>query len=202
MSNKGIFCLEGLWESDLRSPSSIQPLLAFLKQNEQISFIYGVCKTPEELLFYLSKFTKKIYKNYPILYLAFHGESGSLVLGGGRKYSLEKMGELLKGKCKKKIILFGSCSFLGASEKAIAEFLNDTEALAVLGYTNDVDWMRSSAFEMLLLSELQENEFDGRGIKAIEKKLSHLAEAFRSNDRDKNINFRIEIRKSTAPRSK
>jgi hypothetical protein len=202
MSNKGIFCLEGLWESDLRRPSSIQPLLSFLKQNEQISFIYGVCKTPEELLFYLSKFTNKIYKNYPILYLAFHGESGNLVLGGGRKYSLEEMGELLKGKCKKKIILFGSCSFLGASEKAIAEFLNDTEALAVLGYTNDVDWMRSSAFEMLLLSELQENEFDGRGIKAIEKKLSHLAETFRSNDRDKNIDFRIEVRKATAPRSK
>jgi len=43
---------------------------------------------------------------------------------------------------------------------------------------SDVEWMRSAAFELLLLNEIQENEFSGRGINAIHKKATQLSKSF------------------------
>lgn len=63
MPSKGIFCLEGLWETDLRKPSTVQPILAFLKQNAGISYIYRDCGTHEKFKFYLSKFPQSQYKD-------------------------------------------------------------------------------------------------------------------------------------------
>lgn len=179
MKHKGVFCLEGLWENDLRKPSTIQPLLAFLKQNAEIPYIYRDCGTLGEFEFYISKFPQSQYKYYPILYLAFHGEPGKILLSGKQEYSITAIGELLNGKCKGQIILIGSCSALDIDKRILKTFLKKSGALAVLGYTNDVHWMRSSAFEMLILSELQENVFNGNGIKSIATKCNQLAKAFK-----------------------
>lgn len=183
--------MEGPWENDLRKPSTVQPLLAFLKQNSEISYIYRDCGTLGEFEFYLSKFPQSQYKNYPILYLAFHGEPGKILLSGRQEYAITAIGEFLQGKCKGKIILLGSCSVLDIDKRILKTFLKKSSALAVLGYTNDVHWMRSSAFEMLLLSELQGNVFNGKGIKAITNKCTQLAKAFKHKEKDKNINFRM-----------
>jgi hypothetical protein len=191
MTKKGIFCLEGLWEDDLKKPSTIQPLLAFLKQNTEIPYIYRDCATAHELNFYLSKFTQERYKDYPILYLAFHGEPGQLSISRKENYLILDFGEFLDGKCKGKIILLGSCSVLDMDKRFLKRFLNDSGALAVMGYTNSVDWMRSSAFEMLLLLVLQENVFNGHGIKSITEKCSQLARSFKNKDKEKDIQFRM-----------
>jgi hypothetical protein len=42
-----------------------------------------------------------------------------------------------------------------------------------------------------LLSELQDNAFDGRGIRTIVHKCTTLAKAFKASDPDKDIHFRI-----------
>ena len=191
MSNKGVFCLEGLWKNDLRTPSTVQPLLAFLKQNTEIPYIYRDCGTLSEFEFYISKFSQSQYKSYPILYLAFHGKPGKILLSGRQEYQITAIGEFLNGKCRGRIILIGSCSVLDIDKRILKTFLRKSGALAVLGYTNDVHWMRSSAFEMLILSELQENTFNGNGIKAIVKKCSRLAKAFKHQDKNKNIEFRM-----------
>ena len=194
-STKGIFCLEGLWENDLKKPSSVLPLLLFLKQNAEIPYIYRDCATPEELDFYLKKFTLSKYKDYPILYLAFHGEQERLTLPGKSDYSLEKLGEKLKDQCKGKIIFLGSCSVLDVHKSKIKQLLKDTGALAILGYKNDVNWLRSSAFEMLILSELQENVFTGKGIDALVKKCSQIAKSFKHSEKGKDIEFRMVSKK-------
>ena len=188
---KGIFCLEGLWESDLKKPSTVLPLLEFLKQNADIPYIYRDCGTQAEFEFYLKKFPQAQYRGYPILYLAFHGEPGQIVLGGKDRYSIEDIGEYLNGQCKSQIVLIGSCSVMDIDKRKLKKFLKETEALAVLGYSNDVPFLRSSAFEMLLLSELQENAFDGNGIKAIARKCHDLAKSFRHSESDKDIEFRM-----------
>ena len=191
MSRKGIFCLEGLWENDLTKPSTIQPLLAFLKQNIQIPYIYRDCGTINEFEFYLSKFGQKTYRNYPILYLAFHGEPGRIFISGNKTYAIPEIGRFLEGRCGGKIILIASCSVLNIDTRILKRFLRTSGALAVLGYTNDVDWMRSSTFEMLILSTLQENVFDGHGIPAITRKCRQLAKSFRHQDTAQNIQFRM-----------
>ena len=194
MNNKGVFCLEGLWENDLKKPSTIQPLLGFLKQNASIPYIYRDCGTLNEFEFYISKFPQHQYKDYPILYLAFHGEPGKILLSAKQEYAITEIGELLKGRCKGQIILIGSCSVLDIDKRILKTFLKVSGALAVLGYTNNVHWMRSSAFEMLILSELQENSFNGNGIKAIANKCTQLGKAFKHKDKDKNIDFRMVSR--------
>jgi hypothetical protein len=184
MPAKGIFCIEGLWENDLKQKSTVQPILDLLHLNEKIPYICRDSATIEELEFYLKKWTQKAYKKYPILYLAFHGEENEIV-PGRRNYSMDDLRDLVKGQCKNKILIFASCSTVSIDKRKLKTFLKVTDALAVCGYKNDVDWMKSTAFELLLLSTLQENHFDGRGIDAIQRKTVEISRMF------KNLEYRI-----------
>jgi hypothetical protein len=175
---KGIFCLEGLWDTDLRKTSTVRPILELLRANCDIEYIYRDCATREEFEFYIKKWSQKTYNAYPVLYLAFHGEEFGLRIGS-YPYDLDDLANLLEKKCYHRIIIFGSCSTLRVDKRHLKRFLRKTEALAICGYRTDIDWMRSAAFELLLLSEIKENKFDGRGIKAIERKVSEVAKLFR-----------------------
>lgn len=170
MSTKGIFCLEGLWEPKLTDKSTVLPLLQLLEANSGIKFIHRDCATVEELEFYLKKWGQAAYNAYPILYLAFHGEAGEIWVD--KKYSIDQLAESLSGTCERSIIYFGSCSTLDVDKRHLKRFLKQTNALAVCGYKNEVDWMRSAAFDLLAFGAMQENEFSGRGIRAIQRKIS------------------------------
>jgi len=191
MAAKGIFCLEGLWQTDLRKASTVQPILAFLQQNIGIPYIYRDCGTQEEFKFYLSKFSRARYRDYPILYLAFHGEPGKILISRKTSLSLADIGELLGNQCKGRLVIIGSCSVLDINKRILKAFLKSTGAFAVCGYRNDVDWVRSTAFELLLLTELQDNMFDGRGVKSIVAKCNALSRRFVDSDKHKDISFRI-----------
>lgn len=193
---KGVFCLEGLWNTDLKNHSTVQPLLAFLKQNANIPYIYGDVGTPQEFEFYISKFSQKGYINYPILYLAFHGnESGGILeLSGKTKYTISEIGDKLKGKCENKIILIASCNALKVDSRILKKFLEKSGALAICGYTNRVHWMRSSAFEMLLFDELQDREKVDNTIEAKVKRCMQLAKVFRHTDELMHVGFKMVSR--------
>ena len=54
-----------------------------------------------------------------------------------------------------RILHFGSCSTLATDhEDEIKQFLKQTKIKAVCGYRNDVDWLESAAFEVLLIDAL------------------------------------------------
>lgn len=170
MGKKGIFCIEGLWDTDLKDKSTVRPILELLQAREQIPFIYRDCATVEELEFYAKMWTLRKYESFPILYLAFHGKQ-NLIMIGSEEYSLKDLTELLKGRCYNTIIIFGSCSTLDIRKNVLSKFLRATDALAVCGYRNDVDWLEATAFELLLLAAMQDNEFSGRGIPSIHKRI-------------------------------
>ena len=174
---KGIFCMEGLWDQDLRAGSTVRPLLELLRLNEEIEYIHREYATREELEFYLHKWTQKRYDAYPILYLASHGKEGGIELGG-EIYSVEALSDLLASKCANRLIIFSSCSTMNISKQQLELILERTGALAVCGYRVDVDWLRSTAFELLLLSKMQDNEFSGRGIESIFRQAEETAKAF------------------------
>jgi hypothetical protein len=102
---RGIFCIEGLWEEDLRKTSTVQPILFLLKQNQKIPFIYRDCAVKKEFQYYISKFPDN--KHYPILYLAMHDDNGTVRIRSGSlkatELTISDIGDLLKGKCKNKI---------------------------------------------------------------------------------------------------
>jgi len=177
----GIFCLEGLWEDDLRKKPTVEPVLSLLKQIKDVPYIYRDCATPEEFAFYVKKWVQKKYKGYPILYLAFHGENGRICISKGG-YDLDEVSELLSKKCKGTVIVIGSCNTLNIDKRHLNRFLGTTGALAVCGYKTEVDFLPSTAFELLLLDTLQENKFDGRGIVSMETKVKKLASSFKKLD--------------------
>ena len=181
---KGIFCIEGLWNSDLKKKSSTRPILELLSVNTETPYIHRDCATNEELEYYLNTWIQEEYSDYPILYLAFHGTEAE-ISSGNCKYSLEQLAGKLEGKCQKRLIMLGSCSVLNIDKRYLKNFLNRTKAFAICGYKIDVDWMKSTAFELLLLHTLQENVFDGRGLPAIIEKTNLLSNSF------KELNFRI-----------
>ncbi|MCK4414140.1 MAG: hypothetical protein KAY32_11395 [Candidatus Eisenbacteria sp.] len=174
---KGIFCIEGLWDSDLRVTSTVRPLLELLRLNEGVNHIHREYATRDEFEFYVRKWAQKKYEAYPILYLTTHGMEGGLLLEG-EFYSIEQFSALLEGKCANRVIMLSSCSTLKTTPQHLTEILTKTAALAVCGYRVDVDWMRSTAFELLLFSRLQDSEFSGRGAEAIQKEATEIAKAF------------------------
>ncbi len=178
---KGIFCIEGLWDPDLRTPSSVEPLLDLLNLNALINYIHVDCATKVEFELYITKWMQKRYDGYPILYVAGHGSASELHIGKSG-YSIDALGELMEGKCANRFIMFSSCSTLRIAKKELRKFLERTEALAVCGYRVDVNWLWSTAFELLLLSEIQKNEFSGRGAEAIDNAATRIARSFKDLD--------------------
>ena len=88
----------------------------------------------------------------------------------------------MEGKCTNRFIMFSSCSTMRIDRRVLRRFLDRTEAMAVCGYRVDVNWLRSTAFELLLLSQIQGNEFSGRGAEAIDRAAKKLARSFKDLD--------------------
>lgn len=172
MRKKGIFCLEGHWEKNLQTKSTVEPILSLLEKQEKIRYIHHKCATKEEINFLLPKWSQSLYKSYPILYFAFHGRPGEFEINPKENYTLIDLATVLEGKCNNRVIFFAACKTLDIPKKQIKTFLKTTKALAVCGYNDEVDWMVSTAFELLVLFALQNNVFDGRGINAVRTKIN------------------------------
>ena len=184
MRTKGIFCLEGLWDSDLKKRSSVRPILEILEQREGIPYIFHDCATPQELEYFIRRFALAQYSRYPILYLAFHGTEGVIHMGDGSKVELDDLANWFPGT-RRSVIIFASCSTVNIHKAYLKRFMKGTGAIAVCGYKNEADWMTATAFELLLLSTLQQNEFSGKGIRAIVRKTTAEGRRF------KDLGFRI-----------
>ncbi len=144
-----IMCLEGEWSGDIRSEESVRPLLQILRRRGEIDFIYRQCGTKSEFEYYLGQ--KKYYRDYAIVYLSFHGARGRLKISPKEEVTLTEIAALARGAFKKKLVYFGSCRTLTGADAQLKEFLRETGAAAVAGYTKDVGWVESSAFELMFL---------------------------------------------------
>lgn len=176
---KGIFCLEGDWYPDLRRPTTVGPVLDLLEKSNipAVPSIRRDIGTVPELEYYLQKWTQQRYSRYPILYLGCHGSPGELHVGprNSERVTLGWLEQRLEGKCKGRVIHFGSCGTLAIHGNRLNGFLQRTGALAVCGYQEDVDWMLSSAFEIVLLSGFQQNAFTRPGMAAVERRVRSQA---------------------------
>ena len=74
---------------------------------------------------------------------------------GKEDVSLDKLAEIINGKGSGRILYFGSCSTLATDqEDEIKQFLKETKIKAVCGYSADIPWIESAAFEVLLIDAL------------------------------------------------
>jgi hypothetical protein len=191
---KGVFCLEGDWERDLKSRTSVGPVLELLERasSTKVPYIRRDVGTLTEFDYYLGKWTQKKYDRYPILYLGFHGSAGKLHVGYGPQETghvdLARLESVLRGRCKRRIIHFGSCGTLDIHGNRVRSFLDRTGALAVCGYKSQVDWMLSAAFEIILFYELQYNALTRQGMEAVKRRVQAQVPRLR-----KQLRFRMVI---------
>jgi len=185
-TKKGIYCIEGFWEqNNVQNESSVFPLLDLLNRNAAIPFIHHRCATKDEVMFMLERWIKQsaMRAKYPILYFATHGGKGVLDFGNKIIIDLKELGEKLRGSSANNVFIFGSCSTMKMDLESINGLLQQTGALAALGYKKKVDWMVSAAAELLLLNYLQEDvtTLDTVGIKReLEKAMREQKTLFES----------------------
>jgi len=155
--NRNIFCIEGNWSNDLKDKASIHAALEFLKCNADIDFIRKDCSTIEQFNLLLKTSLQKGYKKFGILYLAFHGSEGKIHIGNRTKIDLDSIALIMDGHAIGKVIHFGSCSTLkNLTVWDLKRFLKRTGALAVSGYTEDIDFIESTVLDILYFKKYQQ----------------------------------------------
>ncbi len=185
----------GDWYGSLKKTTSVKAVLKLLNESTlEVPYIYRDIATKEELYFYIKKWTQAKHSDYPILYLAFHGSSGCICLfkDNGRETTIttDDLFDLLKGKCHRRVIHFGSCKSLDMNGHTVNKYLKSSGAVSISGYVADVDWVLSSVFEMYYLFELQKNKFTKSGMQAVYKRLHKRAGFF-----TKKLKFTMKMKK-------
>ena len=151
---KNIACLESLWNNDLEDRWSVRPILDVVANTYDLKLAHLTCNTEPEFSFNLRMFGKR--RSYGILYLAFHGSPGALYLADETELTLEALQELMASRFTDWIIHFGSCSTIAVPRQRLRSFVAETQVSMVMGYTKDIDWIESSAFDLILFQALQQ----------------------------------------------
>ena len=98
--------MEGNWNTNPRSKQSIRPILDILYYSAGIRYVYRKCNTKDEFFEYLRQFIFKRYKNYRILYIAFHGRPNGIQIG--RNFvTLSEIADVLEGELASCAVHFG-----------------------------------------------------------------------------------------------
>ena len=159
---KNIFCLETEWDLSkakrMRDKASMLPLLNFLEDSIWVEYIFRKVASRSDLNYYLSQLKYKTYKDYSIVYLAFHGSSKSIEIPAEVKnpLSFEELADISMGALEDRIVHFGSCRTLHTSDQIIQNFKDKTGARLVSGYSRSIPFVRSSILDIAYFSELNQ----------------------------------------------
>ncbi|MFF0492520.1 DUF6642 family protein [Nocardia sp. NPDC004068] len=148
-----MLCLEGDWEDSLESRLSVESALRLLERAGWIRLVHRDVGTFAELAHYVDRWLDGELEGYDFAYLGFHGTVNTLYIGG-REVPLAEFAGLVEGRCANKVLYFASCKVLASSDETLMNFCKRTGARAVAGYTRNVDFVETAAFELLMVSDL------------------------------------------------
>ena len=137
--------MESLWDKQTENRLNVLPTLELISKTQDSKFSHLTCNTREELQYNLNLLCKR---NYGILYFAFHGSPGKIHLHRD-KITLTELAGMMNRRFARWIIHFGTCSTL-RKPREVEYFVEETGIALATGFTKDVDWIESSAFELLL----------------------------------------------------
>lgn len=152
-SEKFIFCLEAVPDTELETMTETVKNLEQLAFDLGISSIYKTCDSIESLEDSLSTllYDDHNFKDYEIIYLVMQGENNNICLND-YYYSLEEIAELFEGKMKGKILHFANTKSLDLSEEEFQYFLDITGARAISGYRTKHQNIASSLIDRSFFS--------------------------------------------------
>lgn len=154
-SGLGVVCIES-WSGDLRNRETVRPLLEVLADQAGLRFVHRVVDSSDQLLHYLDRWQS--LTEYRVAYVACHGSTGELHLGGDT-ISLKELGDALSDRGVQlagRTLYLGSCAVMGVRRTQVRRLRERTGLSCVCGYAgvDGVDWLESAAFELLLFREL------------------------------------------------
>lgn len=177
---KHIACLErSFWYEEIEDEDriSVRPILELVSKlagdedKDKVRFTHLTCNTKDELKYNLNAFRQLNKLDYGILYLAFHGNPGEIILADDTKINLEALAELMGQDFANWVVHFGTCTTIDVAKKKLDKFITSTQVLLVVGYAKYVDWLESAAMDLLLLDRLQ----DYKDMKAMWSALSIIS---------------------------
>jgi hypothetical protein len=151
-SIKHVVCLESFWTYNVEDRLSVGPLLELLGKTNGTRSVLLTCSTIDELKFNLK--IAKHMKGFRILYLAFHGYPGGIHLPDLR-IDLKTLASIMEKGFRNWVIFFDSCLTMKVTKDTILDFITTTEVKMVIGYKREVNWLDSTAMDLLILNWLQ-----------------------------------------------
>ncbi|WP_066909197.1 DUF6642 family protein [Millisia brevis] len=185
----GIFCIESDWVISMESKQSVEPALQALERAGYIRLIRRSANTAAELELYLDRWFEYRLRSFTLAYLGFHGTARTLHLRD-QELNLPHLAGLIHGRAEGKVLHFGSCRAMAGDEQELQQFCRATGAAAITGYTKNIEWLESSAFELLLLPELMD---------AVRMKSAHDRIVRRYPDLAERLGFRMSHATWTSP---
>ncbi|MGC4763570.1 DUF6642 family protein [Micromonospora sp. DT46] len=189
---KGVFCVEGHWDRDLTRRHSVRPTLELLDGLESLRYIHRNAVTPEQLKYLLKEWSLRKYAAFEVGFFAFHGSPRSLWLSDSHETSLGDIAGWVAGRWQGKRIYVGGCSVLRGSDAYLTDFLHETGASLVCGFTKQVDWIESAAFETVVLHRL----VNSGKVNSVEQ----LATSARWAPLAQHLGFRVVYPKGNSPK--
>ncbi|MGY1810171.1 DUF6642 family protein [Blastococcus sp. SYSU D00669] len=153
MGGNGIFCLEGDWGSSLTDRTSVRLGLDMLMTVRRGRLIHRNAATKQEFAHYMDRWCLQQYRNFPVAYFSYHGDRSVLSLGKD-DVTLTEVSDMVTRPLSDRILYFASCGTMSAPADELMEFVGVTGAKAVVGYTKNVGWAESAAFDFTLLPAL------------------------------------------------
>ena len=179
--NGSIFCLESLWTTSTEHPrQSVLPLLEIIKMAYNVKVSHLNSNTKAEFLYNLGLAGKE----YGILYLAFHGQDGKVLLHDD-EVTLDEMAKTMGKEFKGMGVHFASCNVMGEDESVIRRFIRKTNVSFVSGYTQPVYWIPSAAVDLVYLDYIIDNWYNPE--LAVEKMKEQIVPS------EKNLGFRFVV---------
>ena len=175
---KNIVCLESLRDGVTDEWISVAPVIEFLAKLNEVKFTHLTCKNRIEFKFNLREVCNHGRKrDHAILYLAFHGKAGGILLPDGDSLSLEELADLMGDKFQDWVVHLGSCSTLSAKESRVRDFFRSTKVALLVGYRKRVDWTESTSMDLILLDWMENYKNMGAMKKKVESSYQDLISA-------------------------
>jgi hypothetical protein len=150
-----VYILEGTWWSRRETPLVLPYFEALATSHREITLSHRTIRSADDIAYYVRRLGAG---EQAFLYFASHGSALNLLPAGGsspirRPQLLEALGEHKEGSIG--FLHFGCCEMVSRSNRrgSLSDLMDASGAKWVSGYTKDVDWLRSTILDLLLVAE-------------------------------------------------
>jgi hypothetical protein len=150
----GLWVMEGNWSASVRDVRSVDPVLSALQGDRRARHATRHINDPDDLAQALKQWGQRQHDGFNIGYVALHGSPATVHIGR-KSVDLGRLGESLPpATLMKKALHFGSCSVLDMTPRRRETLRKALGVKVISGFTTDIEWFESLAFELLLFEAL------------------------------------------------